>query len=190
MKRVHLIAGISVGVAFCLSVWLGWMFLLAPAREKLEAAEKTFQAKEAELTTARAKAKQHEKFRAEAENVNRNLAFVRSRIDASFGPNDVYRLLSGFGGSQGLVKLSIRPMKEKKEGTLMAYPVEVSFEGTYHRVGAFINDAISNRRVVVPTGMDLVNQDPTGRERQPLKATLEFKVFAEAPVAAKKAGAK
>jgi Tfp pilus assembly protein PilO len=183
MKKIHLIGGIAIGLGVILAVYLGWLLFLSPVNKRIVAAETTLASKKAELQEAETKKAQHEKFRAEAENVSRNLAFVKSRMDSRFGPNDVYRVFNSLDSGLGLRNYSLKTLKPGKSAGMDEFPVEVAFESTYHQVGELVNTVLSRRRIIVPKSLKLVNLSSRG-VGESVKATMGFSVFAESGGAA------
>lgn len=198
MKKVHIIAIVSVVIAVIAALGGAWYLMLAPINEKIEIRQKELAAVRAELKKAEAAASQHEKFQAEAENVTRNLAFVKSRLEGSFTENDIYQVFNHLGSTEGVdaYKYSrLKSTKYKDAKTLMEHGVEVEFVSTFHELGEFLNKSVSMQRIIVLQTVSVESADETGklalaggvnRSYKSLKTTLTFNLYAKAP--AKKKG--
>jgi Tfp pilus assembly protein PilO len=165
LKREHL-ALLGCLVALGVVGYLSWAFLLNPLKARVTSARSNLAVERAKLEDAKAKAAQYEKFQAEAENVRRGLQFLNSRLDASLTYEEEMELFDGLSKGRGLRNYTVKLGKPaaSKEGTgLSEVPVTVKFDGSYHDLGEFLNQALSQRRLLVPQNFHLVSKDATGR---------------------------
>ena len=152
MKKVHIIAISAVFTGLAIIIGCAWYFLVSPVKVQIEAQQKTLDDTKKKLVAAETAAAQYEKFRAESENVTRNLAFVRRRLGGDFSENDIYQIFNSLGSAYSLEKYSYKLGKignsTKVKGTT-EYPVEVKFSSDFHDVGNYLNGAVSLERLVV-----------------------------------------
>jgi Tfp pilus assembly protein PilO len=190
MKKIHIIGGVVVGVCVVLAIYLGYMFLLRPVGKDIDSGETKLKDLQNKLKTAEVKKDQHEKFRAEAENVTRNLSFVQSRMDSNFGANDVYRLFNSLFVANNIVNYSIKSGKTKRVTDMMEFPVEISFAASYNQTGELINSVLRQRRIAIPTTTKLWSLQPQDQGASSMSGTLGFSVFAQVGAGAPAAPAK
>lgn len=69
------------------------------------------------------------------------------------------------------------------------YPAAVNFTGTYHQLGEFVNSAVSRRRIIVPTTLDLKSTSIAG-SKDSISVALGLVIYTEQVKAAVKPAAK
>src|SRR5687768_11928155 len=88
--------------AFLALGWLGWAFMVQPVRRSIDEKRAELEGAQAKLKDAQAKAAQHDKFQALAENIKRDLNFVTRRVDPIMPASELYRTLSMLGNRLAL----------------------------------------------------------------------------------------
>jgi Tfp pilus assembly protein PilO len=190
VNRKHMIVVGSFAAAFAAVAYLGWALLIQPVNKKIAAklAEKDDVSKK--LETAKRQAAQYDKFRAQAENIRRDLNLISRRLDADLSMREMNRLNSRFLSYSGLAvdKVSAEKRERSKEaafGGLDAVPFTITFKGGYHQVGNFINAMLAGQRLLVPQGLTF-NQvaDADLASGSTVDGILKISLFVE-PAAAK-----
>lgn len=182
MTRLHWIAvgGLAGGLALVLG--LGWQFLLKPLGEERQAKLAQLQELQAQLENTKKRAAQFEKFKAEAENVRRDLDFFTRRLDPDLSTAELYTLIDSLGRSLSLKdwRFEAGPREKTKIGGLNLDEVEVkmSFTGDFEKLARLVNLSITQVRIFSPELMRLNRiDDGTGAFVDTLAANLTFKVF-------------
>ena len=175
----------SFAATFAAVAYLGWALLIKPVDKKISAklAEKDDVSKK--LETAKRQAAQYDKFRAQAENIRRDLNLISRRLDADLSMREVNRLTSRFLSYSALrvEKVSVEKRERSKEASfagLDAIPFTVTFKGGYHQVGNFINAILAGQRLLVPQSLDIKQvSDADLASGSTVDGTLKISLFVE-----------
>jgi Tfp pilus assembly protein PilO len=183
VKRRQIIVFAVLAVGLAVFGFLGWYFLVWPVSQKISAAQEERNATQEKLESAKQKALQHEKFQVEAENIRKNLAFVRNRLKGTKHTTDVYRIFSSLAGTYALkdfeMKCDARGLaKGKGLSNLDEIPVLLKFKSGYHHIGHLINSAAEQNVIIIPDELKLNTSDLTGR-LPALSAEIKVKVICE-----------
>jgi Tfp pilus assembly protein PilO len=165
---------------------LGWQFLLRPLGTEYDAklAQKTDL--EGQLATTKQRAAQFEKFKAEAENVRRDLDFFSRRLDPDLPAAELYTLVDGLGHALNfsLWKFEAKPRARTKLPGLTLDEVEVkaSFNSDFERLGKILNLGVNQVRLIVPDSFVLTSlNDKDATYRETFSADLFLKVLVSPP---------
>jgi Tfp pilus assembly protein PilO len=185
MNRLHWIAVGGLALGLGLVGFAGWRFLLTPlaAERAAKLAEK--EAAVAKLQEAKRRANQFEKFKAEAENVRRDLDYYTRRLDPSLPVTEVFNQLEELGNSFNFLEWSFDVKARAKTKTkgldLDDVLVKASFKADYDRLGQFLNAAANRRRLFVAEAINIQRLiDADGVYRNTLKADLDLRVYVSA----------
>ncbi len=182
MKRLHWIVVGGMAAGLLLLLGLGWHFVLRPIGAEHAAKLVELADLQSQLETTKKRAAQFEKFKAEAENVRRDLDFYIRRLDPDLSSAELYTLVNGIGNSFNLKgwSFSSQPRAKTKTSGLNLDEVEVraKFESDFERLGLLLNLMVSQVRPLVPETL-LVNRvpDSAGLFLDTLNVDLVFKVF-------------
>ncbi len=179
MNRQMVIVAGAIALAGFLLLAGGWFFLLSPMNARIAAARSDLAGARSQLEDAKSKAKEYEKFQAEAENVRHQLDFYTSRLDSKFSYGDQVRIFGSLGKDLRLANLTWTPDKahpSKEFPGMEEVDARFQFQSDYDSVGYFLNEANSQRRIIVPTDLILTSFDPTGRKSS-LTASLTLQLY-------------
>lgn len=182
MNRMHWIAVGGMAAGLVLVLFLGWQFALQPLSAAHEAKVAEHTALQEQLENTKKQAAQFEKFKAQAENVRRDLDFYSRRLDPDMPAAELYTLVDGLGHSFnfGSWSFEAKPREKTKAAGLNLDEVEVvaKFQSDFDRLGRLINLCVSQVRLIVPESFKLVRlEDGAGLFADTLTAELAFKVF-------------
>ncbi len=175
--------GILIGALILGLVGLGMggaHFVLKPLQVAYDAQIAQKQDLEKKLATARQTAAQFGKFKAQAENLSRNLAFYESRTDGTLSAVEVGRMLAGLANQMDLREWSAVVTAHPPAGAeaMGQFQVHAKFNADFDRLGRFLNACVSQRRLVIPVGVDLrAMTDPSGLYYDTLAADLDMTVY-------------
>lgn len=189
-RKQYLVMGIF-GALFAVLSYLGWAFLAKPVRAKITQRSADLKTAQDKLVEAHAKAAQHDKFQALAENIRRDLLFVSGRVDPVLPTTDLYRLLSSMGNRFALPNYMFesKPRDRSKDAGLTSMdeiPIKVKFKAGYHQVGLFLTWAISQDRLIVPDKFLLLSIAPHDESIPSLQVIMDMRLFLEPSKAAAK----
>jgi Tfp pilus assembly protein PilO len=179
---MHWIAVGGLAGGLVLIIGLGWQFLLRPLGAAYEAKLAEHATLEKQLEHTKKQAAQFEKFKAQAENVRRDLDFYSRRLDPDLPAAELYSLIDGLGNSFnfGSWTFEAKPREKTKLAGLNLDEVEVTtrFEADFERLGRFLNLSVSQVRLLVPETMRLVRiTDAAGLYAQTVTVELVTKVL-------------
>jgi Tfp pilus assembly protein PilO len=161
MNRRHLIIiGVFAG-AFLALGYLGWALLIKPVDAKIVAKAAERDAAQQQLTDAKSQAAQYDKFRAQAENVRRDLGLISQRLDADLSQREesriIDRIMTGAGTRAWKITTMVDRAPSKIPGftTLDQIPITYEFDGGYHELGEIFNRIVSNARILCPESIEI-----------------------------------
>ncbi|HTB21673.1 MAG TPA: type 4a pilus biogenesis protein PilO [bacterium] len=170
------IGGLALGLA--LLTFAGWRFLVHPLSADYAAAVAQKAVIDAQLQTARDTAAQFSKFRAQEEDMRRDLEFYSSRTDGRLNAVEVSQMLTTLGKGLGLGNWLITVAKQPSIGGIGQYAVQLSFKSDFERLGGFLNACVSQRRIIVPTGITINSvDDPNGVYNDTMTVSLNMTVY-------------
>lgn len=159
MNRKHMIVLGSFVIAFGVVSFMGWKLLIQPVDKKIKAKRAEVDEVDKKLKDAKSKAAQYDKFKAQAENIRRDLTLISQRLDSDFSLREVNRMASRFYAGSNLKVESVllgKREKSKEPGfaNLDNALFVITFKGGFHEIGEYFNAAVSGNRMVVPTILD------------------------------------
>lgn len=182
MNRLHWIAVGGLVGGLLLVLGLGWQFLLRPLGAEHAAKVAEHEQLVKQLAHTKAQAAQFEKFKAQAENVRRDLDFYSRRLDPDLPASELYTLVDGLGHSLNLgtwtFEAKVRAKTKVPSLTLDEVEVRAKFTADFDRLGQLVNSMVSQTRLLVPESFTLTRYaDASGSFTDTLNADLIFKVF-------------
>lgn len=187
-KKQGIVIGVFAATFVALS-YLGWAFLAQPVAREIEAKQAELTAAQAKLAEAQSKAAQHDKFQALAENIKRDLSLVTQRVDPRLSNTDLYKMVSSLGNRLGLPDYSYedkfrKPTKEAGLAGMDEILVSLKFKCDYHHVGALVNAALSQERMVVPDKINLKGNILQSKGKPTVEGEMDLRIFLETVKAA------
>lgn len=169
------VGGLLAGVALVL--FGGWKFFIHPQALDYAAEQGKKQDLEKQLQTARDTAAQFGKFKAQAENMRRDLDFYSSRTDINLNKIAVSEMVNSLAHQMGLEELKI-DVQEVPNSELGQYDVHVDFNSDFDHLGKFYNACVSQRCIMVPDSVSLRSvDDPSGLYFDTLSVDLSLQVY-------------
>ena len=170
------IGGLAAGLVIL--TFAGWHFMVKPLSADYDAAVAQKAVIDAQLQTARDTAAQFSKFRAQEEDMRRDLEFYSSRTDGRLNAVEVSQMLTTLGKGLGLGNWIINVTKGASIGGIGQYAVTLTFASDYERLGGFLNACVSQRRIIVPTSITLNSvDDPNGVYNNTMTVALTLTVY-------------
>jgi hypothetical protein len=179
---MHWIAVGSLAAGLILVVVLGWQFMVKPLGADYDAKVAQKADLESQLATTKQRAAQFEKFKAQAENVRRDLDFYSRRLDPDLPTDELYTMVDGLGHSLNFNNWSFETKKREKTKlpgvSLDEVEVKARFSSDFESVGKLLNLCVGQVRLLVPDSLTLTRvDDPSGVYRETLKAEVVVKVL-------------
>jgi Tfp pilus assembly protein PilO len=179
---MHWIAVGGLAGGLVLVLVLGWQFLLRPLGAEFDAKMAQKSDLESQLETTKQRAAQFEKFKAEAENVRRDLDFFSRRLDPDLPAAELYTLVDGLGHALNFSTWTFeaKPRTRTKLPGLTLDEVEVkaTFNTDFERLGKILNLGVSQVRLIVPDSFILTGlNDKDTSYRETMNAILVLKVL-------------
>jgi Tfp pilus assembly protein PilO len=163
------------GVA--LMLFAGWRVLVHPQALEYATELAKKQDLQQQLQTARDTAAQFGKFKAQAENMRRDLDFYSSRTDINLNKIAVSEMVNSLAHQMGLEELKI-DVQEVANPELGEYNAHVSFKSDFDHLGKFYNACVSQRCIMVPDSVSLNSvDDPSGLYFDTLSVDLSLLVY-------------
>jgi Tfp pilus assembly protein PilO len=167
VTRNHWIVVGAFAAAFAAVSYLGWALLIKPVEKRIEEKLATRDDVQKKLIDAKTKAAQFDKFRAQAENIRRDLNLISQRLAPDFPVRESNRMQARLVSESSLIvsAVTVEKRAQSKEAgfsNLDAVPITIPFNGGFHEVGNFLNSVISGQRMIVPNAITLGQvTDPT-----------------------------
>ncbi|WP_373499384.1 type 4a pilus biogenesis protein PilO [Desulfococcus sp.] len=123
-------------------------FVYIPKHDKISGLRKEYEGLSTELAQFKQKAKELNKYRAEAKAIEADFDNARMALPESEEIPSLLKGISRAGQDAGLVFLQFKPQREKQFGFYAEIPVSMTFKGSYHEVLDFFYRVSSLSRIV------------------------------------------
>jgi hypothetical protein len=165
VNRTHwiVVGGLAAGLA--VATFLGWRLVVNPLAAEYADELVVQQDLQKKLQVARDTAAQFDKFKAQAENVRRDLDFYSSRVDEPMGAVEAAQLMDSLGNAENLKDwiADVKPAGAPGVGAIGSVSVELKFKSDFDHLGRFLNGCLTQKRLLVPESMVLKRlEDPSG----------------------------
>jgi Tfp pilus assembly protein PilO len=149
--------------AFCVISYLGWAMLIHPVEIKIASVSTDLDAAKQKLEDAKSKATQYDKFRAQAENVRRDLNLITQRLDPDLSLREKGRIVDRIMTGSGLRdwKITTDPNQKRQASTIPGFTsldqiqMKYDFKGGFDDLGDICNRIVSNERILCPESLEI-----------------------------------
>jgi Tfp pilus assembly protein PilO len=160
VNRSHWIAIGCFVAAFVAISYLGWALMIRPVEKNIQDTLAERDDVQKKLTDAKTKAAQFDKFRAQAENIRRDLNLISLRLAPDLSVREQNRIMARIASESSLrvTNVTLDPRTRSKEAgfsNLDSLVITITFSGGFHELGNFINSVIAGQRMMVPSLMVL-----------------------------------
>ena len=152
----------AVVLVFGLVLGAGYPWFLAPSRERLVLARLTedesrrvYQRKAAQAATLSA-------YHARRELLETTVAALHKQLPRDAEIPDLLEDITAAAAGNGLIVRSVDLKPERRAGFYAERPMEISVEGGYHEIGAFVSRVASLPRIVTLHDFDLASSETDG----------------------------
>jgi Tfp pilus assembly protein PilO len=178
MNRTHWIVAGALALGLVLALVGGMRFAVKPVRSRIEDQLAVKQDLEAKLQKARDTAAQFDKFKAQAENVRRDLDFYSARIDEPLTSVGVQKMLQTIENQYNFRECTYDIKALTSDGSVTTYEVDIKFKSDFEHLGLFLDSCLGQKRLVVLDGFTLTELDDTdGAYVDTMKVELKLLVY-------------
>ncbi len=179
MNRLHWITVGGLGLGLVLLLAGSYRLLIHPLAAAYDDKVAEKKAAEDKLADTQLKAAQLEKFRAEAENVRRDLDFYSRRLDDPlnyFQTDTLVRSLADEYNLAGWSEVieSVGSTTHNMADSAAGYKVTVKYKADLDHTGRFLNSCVQQARIIVPKTLSLkrLSDDQDGAYHNTVDVTL------------------
>lgn len=154
-----LIAGGALGVFYFTHLV---PFGFTNSNEKLAALKSEYERKSSELARARASVADLPRFEAEYEQLHQRWELASELLPTDRQLSTLLRKITLAGQQTGVSFVLFRPSGNKPAEYHTELPVQISVQGNYHDVGAFLAELANMRRIVTVSNLKLTSVSKQG----------------------------
>jgi type IV pilus assembly protein PilO len=125
-----------------------YYFLYAPEKQNLDALEAKYNTLAKQLQESKAIHRDLEKFEAEVNKLNAELAVVRTQLPDEKEIPDLLRNISSLGKESNLEFILFRPKPEEPQQFYAKVPIDLTVNGHYHDLGVFFDKVSKLPRII------------------------------------------
>lgn len=137
-------------------------FGFANANEKLASLKSDYERKSSELARARASVADLPRFEAEYDQLHQRWELASELLPTDRQLSTLLRKITLAGQQTGVSFVLFRPSGNRPAEYHTEMPVQISVQGNYHDVGAFLAELANMRRIVTVSNLKLTSQNKQG----------------------------
>ena len=134
-------------------------FVYMPKQERIDELRKEYEELTAELDQFKKKAKELNKYKAEAKAIQADFDKARMALPETEEIPSLLKSISRAGQDAGLVFLQFKPERETPRGFYAEIPVSMTFKGSYHEVLDFFYRVSKLSRIVSIRDIEMKGTD-------------------------------
>lgn len=146
-KQQYILATITFSIMFCV---VFYMYIYAPLSSKIETLQETLAQKKEELEKGKFITSKMDILRKEYDSLKIELSYIEERLPREREMPSLLKQVTRIGENSGVEFATFKPLGTKEEDYYEILPIEVSIEGTYHKLGEFLSKIGSLPRIITP----------------------------------------
>jgi type IV pilus assembly protein PilO len=158
---------------------LAYYFVLSPLQQHVAELETQNEQVQREVAQHRAMVADLERYRREANELEKRLALLQEKLPTEKEMPPLYRTMSDAAFESGLAVSLFQPREAKVRDYYNEIPISIVAEGGYHELGEFLEKVGKLPRVVTVGDMKLSG---LSKQRNPMKAEVTFATYTYRPV--------
>jgi type IV pilus assembly protein PilO len=158
---------------------LMYYFLLSPLQQRVAELETQNEQVQREVAQHRAMVADLERYRREANELEKRLALLQEKLPTEKEMPPLYRTMSDAAFESGLAVSLFQPREPKVRDFYNEIPISIVAEGGYHELGEFLEKVGKLPRVVTVGDMKLSGLP---KQKNPMKAEVTFATYTYRPV--------
>ncbi|MDI6785279.1 MAG: type 4a pilus biogenesis protein PilO [bacterium] len=162
-KQQYVLAAFTFPIMFCV---IFYMYVYAPLSSEIENLEKTFAQKKEDLEKGKLTASKMDVLKGEHDRLKIELSYIEERLPRKQEMPSLLKQVTIMGKSSGVEFTTFKPLSTKKEDYYEILPIEVTIEGTYHRLGKFLSEIASLPRIITPKIKEITAYTEFGEEEE------------------------
>jgi type IV pilus assembly protein PilO len=163
---------IMILVAFlCVVTGVYFYSVFAPQQQELDAMKKELSKLVEELEKSKAISRDLEKYKAQVEQMNKELAVALTQLPNEKEIPEILRNISSLGRESQLEFTLFRPKPEEPQPYYAKVPIELSIVGSYHNTGTFFDKVSKLPRIINVVDFNMTRLNVKGRDEATVRVS-------------------
>jgi type IV pilus assembly protein PilO len=163
---------IIILVAFlCIITGVYFYSVYTPQQQELDAMKKELSKLVEELEKSKAISRDLEKYKAQVEQMNKELALALTQLPNEKEIPEILRNISSLGKESQLEFTLFRPKPEEPQPYYAKVPIELSIVGSYHNTGTFFDKVSKLPRIINVVDFNITKLNVKGRDEAAIKTS-------------------
>jgi type IV pilus assembly protein PilO len=158
-------------VVLCVITGAYFYSMFTPQKRELDAMKSELSKLVEELEKSRAIARDLEKYKAQVEQMNKELAVALTQLPTEKEIPEILKSISSLGKESQLEFTLFRPKPEDPQQYYAKVPIELSIVGSYHNTGTFFDRVSKQPRIINVVDFNMSKLNIKGRDEATVKVS-------------------
>jgi len=158
-------------VILCVITGVYFYSMFTPQKRELDAMKTELSKLVEELEKSKAIARDLEKYKAQVEQMNKELAFSMATPPTEKEIPEILKSISSLGKESQLEFTLFRPKPEDPQQYYAKVPIELSIVGSYHNTGTFFDRVSKQPRIINVVDFNMTKLNMKGRDEATVKVS-------------------
>ena len=155
----------------CVITGVYYYSVFSPQQQELNAMKKELSKLVEELEKSKAISRDLEKYKAQVEQMNKELAVALTQLPTEKEIPEILRNISSLGKESQLEFTLFRPKPEEPQPYYAKVPIELSIVGSYHNTGTFFDKVSKQPRIINVVDFNMTKLNVKGRDEATVRVS-------------------
>ncbi|OGP54272.1 MAG: hypothetical protein A2162_09130 [Deltaproteobacteria bacterium RBG_13_52_11b] len=165
-KKILVLAAV-----LCVITGVYYYSVFSPQQQELDAMKKELSKLVEELEKSKAISRDLEKYKAQVEQMNKELAVALTQLPTEKEIPEILRNISSLGKESQLEFTLFRPKPEIPQQFYAKVPIELNIVGSYHNTGTFFDKVSKQPRIINVVDFNMAKLNMKGRDEATVKVS-------------------
>jgi type IV pilus assembly protein PilO len=158
-------------VILCVITGVYFYSMFTPQKRELDAMKTELSKLVEELEKSKAIARDLEKYKAQVEQMNKELAVALTQLPTEKEIPEILKSISSLGKESQLEFTLFRPKPEDPQQYYAKVPIELSIVGSYHNTGTFFDKVSKQPRIINVVDFNMTKLNMKGRDEATVRVS-------------------
>jgi type IV pilus assembly protein PilO len=158
-------------VILCVITGVYFYSMFTPQKQELDAMKTELSKLVEELEKSKTIAKDLEKYKAQVEQMNKELAVALTQLPTEKEIPEILKNISSLGKESQLEFTLFRPKPEDPQQYYAKVPIELSIVGSYHNTGTFFDKVSKQPRIINVVDFNMTKLNMKGRDEATVRVS-------------------
>ncbi len=158
-------------VILCVITGAYFYSMFTPQKRELDAMKSELSKLVEELEKSKAIARDLEKYKAQVEQMNKELAVALTQLPTEKEIPEILKSISSLGKESQLEFTLFRPKPEDPQQYYAKVPIELSIVGSYHNTGTFFDKVSKQPRIINVVDFNMTRLNMKGRDEATVRVS-------------------